>query len=94
MAVILGLATVPSSSTVAVFTLPAAQCTFTVYQPTPAAATVYLGTSAGVAATNGLPVPVTPTSEESYTGSRGVTYYATTGSVTAASFCFLISTAT
>ena len=93
MSVILGQATVPSSSTVAVFTLPAAYCNFTVFQPTPATATVYLGTSAGVTATNGMPVAVTPTQAESYVATRGVTYYATTGSVTASSFHYIISTA-
>jgi hypothetical protein len=93
MSVILGLATVPSSSTVTVFTLPAGLCNFFVFQPTPATATVYLGTSPGVAATNGMPVPVTPLQEETYVAGKGVTYYATTGNATASSFCYLISTA-
>lgn len=93
MPVIMGLATVPSSSTAAVFTLPAGLCNFTVFQPTPATAAVYLGTSPGVAATNGMPIPVTPLQEETFVAGRGVAYYATTGSATASSFCYLISTA-
>ncbi len=93
MSVILGAATVPSSSTVPVFTMPPGPANLTVFQPTPATATVYLGTSPGVTATNGMPVPVTPLSQESYHGSRGATYYATTGSATASSFSYLISTA-
>jgi hypothetical protein len=92
MSVIMGTATVPSSSTAAVFTLPPGPVNFTVFQPS-GPVTVYLGTSSGVAATNGMPVSVTPVSQESYNGSRGATYYATTGSVTASSFCYLISTA-
>jgi hypothetical protein len=95
VALILGTATVPSSSTVAVFTVPPGPANFTVYQPSAGSpVTVYLGTSSGVAATNGMPVPVTPSSPENYHGGRGATYYATTGSVTASSFCYMISTAT
>ncbi len=92
MSVILGAATVPSSSTVPVFTVPPGPANFTVFQPS-GSAVVYVGTSPGVTATNGMPVPVTPLSQESYHGSRGATYYATTGSVTASSFSYLISTA-
>ena len=92
MSVILGQATVPSSSTVAVFTLPAGLCNFTLYQPTNPQA-VYVGTSPAVASTNGMPVPVTPLQQETYVAGRGVTYYATTGNGTASSFCFMISTA-
>jgi len=92
MSVILGAATVPASSTVAVFTMPPGPANVTVFQPS-GPVTVYLGTSSGVAATNGMPVPVTPLNQESYNGSRGATYYATTGSVTASSFFYMISTA-
>jgi hypothetical protein len=92
MPVILGAATVPSSGTVTVFTMPPGPANLTVFQPS-GSAVVYLGTTSGVTATNGMPVPVTPLSQESYHGSRGATYYATTGSATASSFCYLISTA-
>lgn len=92
MSIILGQATVPSSSTVAVFTLPGGLCNFTIYQPTQPQA-VYVGTSANVAATNGLPVPVTPLQQETYVAGRGVTYFATTGNNTASSFYYIICTA-
>ena len=92
MSIILGSATVPSSSTVAVFTLPAGLCNFTIYQPTNPQ-TVYVGSSTAVSSTNGLPVPVTPAGQETYVAGRGVTWYATTGNNTASSFSYMISTA-
>jgi hypothetical protein len=92
MTLITGMATVPSSSTVAVFTLPSGLSNFTIYQPTNSQA-VYIGTSVKVTAVNGMPVPVTPLSQESYNSVGGATYYATTGSGVASSFCFIISTA-
>ena len=92
MSVILGSATVPSSSTVAVFTLPAGLCNFTIYQPTNPQA-VYVGPGTAVSSANGMPVPVTPLAQETYVAGRGVTWYATTGNATASSFSYLISTA-
>ena len=92
MSIIVGQATVPSSSTVAAFVLPSGLCNFTIYQPTQAQA-VYVGTSANVAATNGLPVPVTPLAQETYVAGKGVTWYATTGNGTASSFQYIICTA-
>ena len=91
MTAITGLATVPSSSTVPVFILPAGLCNFTVYQPTNPQR-VFIGTSPNVSATNGIPVPVTPLNQESYNSIAGATYYATTGNGTASSFCYIIST--
>ena len=91
MAVVMGMATVPSSKTVPAFTLPAGLCNFTVYQL--GGAQVFLGTSPGVAATNGMPVPLTPIQQEAYNSVAGATYYATTGSATASSFAYVISTA-
>lgn len=92
MTVITGLATVPSNSTVAVFVLPAGLCNFTIYQPTNPQR-VFTGTSSGVTATSGIPVPVTPLSQDSYNSVASAIYYATTGNGTASSFCFIISTA-
>lgn len=92
MSVITGLATVPSSNTVPAFTLPMGLANFTVYQPSGPQA-VYIGTSPNVSATSGMLVPVTPLMQENYHGSRGATYYATTGNATASSFCYIISTA-
>jgi len=91
MSVIMGTATVPANSTVTVFILPAGLSNFTLYQPTTPQA-VYLGTSARVTAASGMPVPVTPLSQEAYNSVGGATYYATTGNGTASSFCFIIST--
>lgn len=93
MTVIVGSATVPSSSTVAAFSLPAGLCNFTIYQPSQPQA-VYVGTSSRVSTTSGMPVPITPLAQESYNSTAGVTYYATTGNGTASSFQYIICTAT
>ena len=92
MSLIAGNATVPASATVAVFSLPPGYSNITMYQPTQAQA-VYIGTSAHVAATNGMIVPNTPVSSETYIGSAGATIYATTGNGTASSFNYILSTA-
>ncbi len=90
--IILGQATVPSNSTVNVYTIPPGTVNTTVFQPSAGApATVYIGTTANVSATNGMPVPVTPTNSESYVSTPGVKIYATTGSATASSFSYIIS---
>ena len=91
MSVILGHATVPSSSTIVCFYLPPGYSNMTLYkQTTPQA--VYIGTSNTVTATNGMSVPNTPLNQETYTGSAGATIYATTGNATASSFNYIIST--
>ena len=89
--VIVGNATVPANSTVAAFRLPPGYSNMTIYQPT-TPQSVYIGTSNGVAATNGMLVPNTPLTEETYTGSAGATMWATTGNATASSFNYIIST--
>jgi hypothetical protein len=92
VAVIMGQVAVPGNATVAAFTVPPGLANFLVYQPaTPQA--VYIGTSSAVSTLNGMPVPVTPAVQENYHGSRGATYYATTGNATASTFHYLISTA-
>ena len=91
MAIVVGTATVPSNSTVAVFSFPpgyANHCIYQVSQPQ----SVYIGTSPRVSATNGMPVPVTPANLETLTGSAGATIYATTGNATASSFSYIFST--
>ena len=93
MSVILGNATVPSNSTVAVFRLPPGYSNMTVYQQTTPQA-VYIGTSNTVTAKNGMPVPNTPLNQETYTGSAGATVWATTGNATASSFSYIICTST
>ena len=50
--------------------------------------------STRLTSTNGMPVPTTPLVQESYNSTAGVTYYATTGNNTAASFQYIICTAT
>jgi len=91
MSVILGNATVPSSSTVALFHLPPGYSNMTVFQPSQAQA-VYLGTSNALTAANGMLVPVTPANAETYVGSAGAAIYATTGNNTASSFSYILST--
>ena len=91
--IILGNATVPANSTVAVFSLPPGYANFTVYQPTTPQA-VYIGTSNRVTVSNGLLVPNTPLSTETFTGSVGTVVYATTGNATASTFNYILSTST
>lgn len=88
--ILLGQATVPSSTTVAVFSLPPGYAEVIIYQVSQPQA-VYVG-GPHVAATNGMPVPVTPANMETYTGSAGSTMYATTGNATASSFSYVIIT--
>jgi hypothetical protein len=91
MAVTMGQATVPSNSTVQVFILPPGTVNTTLWQPTPASTTVYLGTSVRVSAANGLLLTATPLNSESYVTSRGTPVFATTGNATGTSFMYIIS---
>jgi hypothetical protein len=91
MPIFLGQATVPSNSTVQVFILPPGTVNTTMWQPTPMAAQVYLGTSINVSTSNGMPLNSTPLNSESYVTSKGTPVWATTGSVTGASFQYIIS---
>lgn len=89
----LGQATVPSSSTVNVFTIPAGTVSTVVFQPPwVSAQAVYIGTSPNVTPTNGMPVSATPTNIDGYVTVGPVKIYATTGNATASSFSFIIST--
>ena len=86
----MGQATVPASSTVAVFTVPPSSCAVTFYNLS--AATVYLGTSTAVTTSSGLQCHSIPTSFTTFVGGRGTVFYGTTGSSTAASVNYLIVT--
>lgn len=93
--IICGQATVPSNSTVNVFTIPPGTVSTIVFQPQWIAATVqtvYLGSSPNVSATNGMPVPVTAMNMDGYVSGSQVKIWATTGNGTASSFSYLIST--
>ena len=91
MTVIMGQATVPSNSTVQVFTLPPGTVNTVLWQRTPAAASVYLGTSVRLSTVNGMLLTATPLNMESYVTSAGTPVFATTGSGVAASFQYIIS---
>jgi hypothetical protein len=92
MAITAGSATVPSNSTIPVFSLPPGYSNLTVYQPSQAQS-VWVGTGPGVTPTTGMIVPVTPLNTETYTGAMGATMYATTGNGTASSFSYILCTA-
>ncbi len=93
MSIVMGNAVVPGSATVPVFVLPTGLANYCVFQPT-GNVTVYVGPSPNVNSTIGLPVPVTPVNTESYNSTGGgKVVYATTGSSTASSFQYIISTA-
>jgi hypothetical protein len=91
MTILIGSATVPSSTTVAVFRLPPGYANFTLFQPSGKAA-VYIGTTPNVSAVNGMYAPNTPLNQETFTGSAGTGLYATTGGTAASSFSYIIST--
>ena len=92
MALVMGTASVPGNSTVAVFTVPPGYCNVMFYQPSQAQSVV-VGTSMRLTPTNGMLLATTgtPSNTEAYVGSGGATWYATTGNGTAATFCYLIS---
>jgi len=92
MSIITGSATVPASSTTAVFFLPPGYCNMTLFLGA-STQNVWVGTSAHVASTNGMLVPPTPLSTETFVGSAGAMMYATTGNATASSFSYILSTA-
>ncbi len=92
MTLVIGKATVPSSSTVPVIAIPAGVANATVWQPTPNAQPVYIGLSPNVTPTNGVAVTVTPGDAQNYNTSGGAIIYATTGNATASSFCYIINT--
>jgi len=94
MAVIAGAATVPSGTTGSyLFTVPPSSCKVTFYNL--AAATVWVGTSTAVTTANGVQCHSLPTTFQTFAGSRGGTFYGTTGSTVSTSVAtvqYLIST--
>lgn len=91
--IVAGQATVPSNSTVNVFTIPAGTVSTVLFQPQwVSPQTVYIGSSQNVSAVNGMPVPVTPLSQDGYVAAAAVKVWATTGNATASSFSYIIST--
>jgi hypothetical protein len=92
MAFIMGNATVPASSTVAIFTVPPSYCAVTFYNTNAAATSAYIGTSTAVSSANGLICHSIPVSFQTFMGSKGATFYATSGGATATSVNFIIAT--
>jgi hypothetical protein len=90
MAYIMGQATAPTSSTVALFTLPAGLCNCTFWNTS--AGTVYTGTSVNVTATNGLQCHSIPTNFFTYVSSKGATLYGANPGGTPASVNYIIVT--
>jgi hypothetical protein len=91
VSIITGQATVPSNSTVPLFTVPAGLSNTTIYNlgtiPT------YVGTSTALTTSNGMLVPTPPLDVSGYVGSKGATVFGTTGSATASTVNYLVSTA-
>ena len=92
MPLIMGNATVPASSTVAIFTVPPSFCSVTFYNTNAAATNAYIGTSTAVSSVNGLVCHSIPVSFQTFMGSKGATFYATSGGATATSVNFIIAT--
>lgn len=91
MSYVMGTITVPGNSTVTAFIMPPGYANLVFYQPSQSQA-VFVGTSNRVSATNGLRISPTPTNTETYVGSGGATWFATTGNATAATVCYLFCT--
>lgn len=73
MAYIMGQATVPTNSTVPLFTVPAGLCNVTFWNvSTP---NIYVGTSTNVTTTNGLQCHSIPTNFFTYVSSKGATFF-------------------
>ena len=92
MAIIMGQATVPASSTVAIFTVPPSYCSVTFYNVNTAATNAYIGTSTAVSTTSGLVCHSIPVSFQNFLGSKGATFYATSGGAVATSVNYIIAT--
>lgn len=76
MAYIMGQVVVTSPNTAALFRLPSGLCNVTFWNNTPAA-TIYIGSSTTVTATNGLVCHSIPTSFFQYVSSGGTQFYGT-----------------
>jgi hypothetical protein len=84
VAIIMGGATVPAGTTAALlFTVPPSFCNVTFYNLS--AASVWVGTSTAVTSANGMLCHSLPTNFQTFVGSRGATFYGTTGSTVASS---------
>lgn len=92
MPIIMGQATVPASSTVAIFTVPPSYCNVTFYNVNTAATNAYIGTSTAVSSTNGLVCHSLPVNFTTFMGSKGATFYATSGGAVATSVNYVIVT--
>ena len=84
MAIIMGAATVPTGLTgTLLFTVPPSWCNVTFYNL--ATASVWIGTSTAVTTANGLQCHSVPTTFETFMGSKGASFYGTTGSTVSTS---------
>lgn len=86
----MGQANVPGSSTVPIFTVPPSYSAVTFYSLS--VQTTYIGTSTALTTSNGMVCHSIPTSFNGFMGSKGATFYATTGNSTAATVNYIIST--
>jgi hypothetical protein len=95
VAITMGAATVPAGLTgTYLFTVPPSYCNVTFYNL--AAASVWVGTSTAVTAVNGMQCHSLPTTFQTFMGSKGATFYGTTGSTVStsvATISYIIETA-
>lgn len=92
MSFIMGQATVPANSTVAIFIVPPSYCAVTFYNTNTAATNAYIGTSTAVSSVNGLVCHSIPVNFTTFMGSKGATFYATSGGAVATSVNYIIAT--
>ena len=90
MAVEIGAWSVPASATAAIFTIPPGPVSVTFWNV--GAQNVYIGASTLVSTTNGLQCHTIPTQFNTWPYSKGQQLYATTGSATAGTIQYIVST--
>lgn len=91
MTLITGQAPVPGSSTVPLFVIPPSSSDVTVFLHG-TSASVYVGLSTALTTANGMQVTTSPVEFSGTTWSKGATLYGTTGSATASTLNYIIST--
>lgn len=91
VAIFMGQTTVPSSSTVPLFTIPPGPTSVTFYNVS--GATVFCAVSPTIPTATALNLHTVPVTFQAFVSSKGATIFGTTGSVTAASVNYIMDTA-
>jgi hypothetical protein len=91
MAIFMGQATVPASSTVPIFTIPPGPTSVTFYNVS--GATVFCAVSPTFPTATALNLHTVPVTFQAFVSSKGATIYGTTGGTAVASVNYIMDTA-